>query len=131
MGNNPLVRNYWSSSFCLVPAGILLILMLNTINIVKADSALNFEGPPSSVVLSRFARDVSNKTTTGNEDISGLNLGEDYDEDYPIIFNILLWLGVSLFIATLAIATAIASMDPGRDSLIYRVTSAQRFKKDN
>jgi len=26
---------------------------------------------------------------------------------------------------------AISTMDPGKDSLIYRVTSAQRFKKDN
>jgi len=32
-----------------------------------------------------------------------LGLGDEFDEDYPVIFNILLWLGVSLAIATLAV----------------------------
>ncbi|CAL8074049.1 unnamed protein product [Orchesella dallaii] len=60
-----------------------------------------------------------------------MNLAEDVSEDYPVIFNILLFIGISLTLALIAICVAIASMDPGRDSLIYRVTSAQRFKKDN
>jgi len=60
-----------------------------------------------------------------------MNLAEDVSEDYPIIFNILLFIGISLTLALIAICVAIATMDPGRDSLIYRVTSAQRFKKDN
>jgi renin receptor len=70
-------------------------------------------------------------TTPAPPKPSDFNLAEDVDENYPIIFNILLFVGISLLITTLAICVAIATMDPGRDSLIYRVTSAQRFKKDN
>ncbi|XP_072763497.1 ATPase H(+)-transporting accessory protein 2 isoform X2 [Anoplolepis gracilipes] len=53
-----------------------------------------------------------------------------YSEDYPVIFNILLWFGVIFFFSLLAICIAIADMDPGRDSIIYRMTS-NRMKKDN
>jgi len=60
-----------------------------------------------------------------------MNLAEDVSEDYPIVFNIILFIGITLTLALIAISVAIATMDPGRDSLIYRVTSAQRFKKDN
>jgi len=60
-----------------------------------------------------------------------LNLADDVSEDYPVIFNIILFLAITLILALIAISVALATMDPGRDSLIYRVTSAQRFKKDN
>jgi len=93
-------------------------------------SSLEFNGP-SDTVLIRNVRQAVGKTTDGSENLTGINMAEEWDEDYAAIFNILLWLGVSLAIATLAICFAIGSMDPGRDSLIYRVTSAQRFKKDN
>ncbi|XP_011255213.1 renin receptor isoform X2 [Camponotus floridanus] len=53
-----------------------------------------------------------------------------YTENYPVIFNILLWFGVIFFFSLLAICIAIADMDPGRDSIIYRMTS-NRMKKDN
>jgi len=59
------------------------------------------------------------------------NLAEDVDEDYPAVFNIILFISISLILALIAICVTIATMDPGRDSLIYRVTSAQRYKKDN
>lgn len=59
-----------------------------------------------------------------------LNLAKTYSEDYPVIFNIILWFGVVLAFSLLAISYAIASMDPGRDSIIYRMTS-NRIKKDN
>jgi len=59
------------------------------------------------------------------------NLADPVSEDYPIIFNILLFVGVSLTLAVIAISVATATMDPGRDSLIYRVTSGQKMKKDN
>jgi len=60
-----------------------------------------------------------------------LNLADDVSEDYPVVFNIILFLAITLILALIAISVAISTMDPGRDSLIYRVTSAQRFKKDN
>lgn len=61
---------------------------------------------------------------------SDLNLAESYSEDYPVIFNIILWFGVLIVFSMLAISYAIAGMDPGRDSIIYRMTST-RIKKDN
>jgi renin receptor len=59
-----------------------------------------------------------------------INLALDYNSDYPVIFNIILWFGVVMVFSLLAISYAIASMDPGRDSVIYRMTST-RMKKDN
>lgn len=58
------------------------------------------------------------------------NLAEYYNQDYPVIFNIILWFMVVFGFALLAICYAIGSMDPGRDSIIYRMTST-RMKKDN
>lgn len=58
------------------------------------------------------------------------NLALDYNEDYPVIFNIILWFGVVMVFSLLAISYAIGNMDPGRDSIIYRMTST-RMKKDN
>ncbi|XP_043791742.1 ATPase H(+)-transporting accessory protein 2 isoform X1 [Apis laboriosa] len=58
------------------------------------------------------------------------NLSKKYSEDYPVIFNIFLWFGVVFVFSLLAICIAISQMDPGRDSIIYRMTS-NRMKKDN
>lgn len=60
----------------------------------------------------------------------GLNLAKSYSADYPVIFNIILWFGVAMVFSLLAISLAIGDMDPGRDSIIYRMTST-RMKKDN
>jgi len=59
------------------------------------------------------------------------NLADPVSEDYPVIFNIILFVAVSLILAVIAICVAISTMDPGKDSLIYRVTSGQKSKKDN
>ncbi|EDW39177.1 GL13947 [Drosophila persimilis] len=58
------------------------------------------------------------------------NLATYYSSDYPVIFNIILWFMVVFALSLLAICYAIAAMDPGRDSIIYRMTST-RIKKDN
>lgn len=58
------------------------------------------------------------------------NIAKKYDSTYPVIFNIILWFSVVLVFSLLAISIAIATMDPGRDSIIYRMTST-RMKKDN
>ncbi|XP_060525561.1 ATPase H(+)-transporting accessory protein 2 [Cylas formicarius] len=58
------------------------------------------------------------------------NLASYYNKDFPVIFNIILWFSVVLFFAILAICLVTANMDPGRDSVIYRMTST-RMKKDN
>ncbi|XP_050312456.1 ATPase H(+)-transporting accessory protein 2 [Anthonomus grandis grandis] len=61
---------------------------------------------------------------------SKYNLASTYTKEYPAIFNIILWFSVVMFFALLAICYATANMDPGRDSIIYRMTST-RMKKDN
>merc|ERR1711970_221625 len=58
-----------------------------------------------------------------------LNLAAEYSENYPAIFNIVLWGSIVLSLAILAISVAMATMDPGRDSIIYRMTNP-RMKKD-
>jgi len=59
-----------------------------------------------------------------------INDNTRYTEDYPAIFNIIVWLSIVLFIAVMATSVAMATMDPGRDSIIYRMTT-MRMKKDN
>lgn len=57
-------------------------------------------------------------------------MAKHYDEDYSAMFNIILWFVVAFFFSLLAICYTIGTMDPGRDSIIYRMTST-RMKKDN
>lgn len=59
-----------------------------------------------------------------------LNLAKNYNENYPVMFNIMLWYGVLMVFTLMAICMFIGNMDPGRDSIIYRMTST-RIKKDN
>jgi renin receptor len=61
---------------------------------------------------------------------SDLNLSKSYSSDYAVIFNIILWFSVAFTFAIIATAIAIGTMDPGRDSIIYRMTS-NRMKKEN
>ncbi|XP_052869719.1 ATPase H(+)-transporting accessory protein 2 [Anopheles cruzii] len=64
------------------------------------------------------------------EDDNPLNLAKKYNGNYPVIFNIILWFSVVLAFSLIAISIVIGTMDPGRDSIIYRMTST-RMKKDN
>ncbi|XP_031835299.1 ATPase H(+)-transporting accessory protein 2 isoform X2 [Nomia melanderi] len=70
--------------------------------------------------------------TNSNTKIIGQvqNLSKKYSPNYPVIFNIFLWFGIIFVFSLLAICIAISEMDPGRDSIIYRMTS-NRMKKDN
>ncbi len=49
------------------------------------------------------------------------------DGNFPVAFNIILILGVFLTASLLAICYALGGMDPGRNSIIYRMAS-QRIK---
>ncbi|KAJ7373439.1 Renin receptor [Desmophyllum pertusum] len=64
-----------------------------------------------------------------NIDLSKVNLGAQYSGHYPIIFNIWLWLLVVLVLSIYVVCLVMWYMDPGRDSIIYRMTS-QRIKTD-
>ncbi|KAF9799901.1 hypothetical protein SFRURICE_013638 [Spodoptera frugiperda] len=68
----------------------------------------------------------------GNGTKSSLNAttADEFDVDYPAVFNIFLWFGLVMTFAMLAIMYSFMDMDPGRDSIIYRMTST-RMKKDN
>ncbi|KAK3867807.1 hypothetical protein Pcinc_026760 [Petrolisthes cinctipes] len=76
-------------------------------------------------LLSRRTRSVLQSEATVD-----VGRNKEYSEDYPAIFNIILWLSITLFLAVLATSIAMATMDPGRDSIIYRMTT-MRMKKDN
>ena len=61
--------------------------------------------------------------------MSKRNLATKYTEDYPVIFNIWLWLVIIIALALYIVCLIMWYMDPGSDSIIYRMTS-QRIKAD-
>ena len=69
------------------------------------------------------------KATNSSVDLRKVNLAPVYSADYPVIFNICLWLLVVLALALYVISLVMWYLDPGRDSIIYRMTS-QRIKTD-
>jgi len=81
-------------------------------------------------VVTDSLRPLTRRTRAADEvTTSNVNLAAEYDEDFPAIFNIILWMSIILVITTLAITMAMAYMDPGRDSIIYRMTNP-RMKKE-
>jgi len=58
------------------------------------------------------------------------NLSKRYGEDYSAIFNIILFTSIFLIAALITTSVFICTLDPGRDSIIYRMTT-QRIKKEN
>jgi renin receptor len=57
-----------------------------------------------------------------------LDIAPAYTDMYPIVFNLMLWGGIAYTLVIFAIAYGIWVMDPGKDSIIYRMTSTR--KKD-
>ncbi|XP_034480103.1 ATPase H(+)-transporting accessory protein 2-like [Drosophila innubila] len=51
------------------------------------------------------------------------------DLNFPIIANLALWFSLAFVISVTVICYAIATIDPGRDSVIYRVSSVKDFTK--
>ncbi|VDK89696.1 unnamed protein product [Dibothriocephalus latus] len=58
-----------------------------------------------------------------------LNLAPDVDPEYPVMFNIIFWLTVTLILSVWYVAHGIWNMDPGRDGILYRITPG-RPKQD-
>lgn len=52
-----------------------------------------------------------------------------YNPNYPVTFNIIFWTTLVLALAVFGAAYVVCSMDPGTDTVIYRMTT-QRIKKD-
>ncbi|KAJ8397973.1 hypothetical protein AAFF_G00433200 [Aldrovandia affinis] len=96
-------------------------------------------------VLQKFADDVSSiyapgeKLTRKSRSIleskqisnpgSPYNLAYKYNFNYAVIFNIVLWLMIALALAVIAISYNLWNMDPGYDSIIYRMTN-QKIRLD-
>ncbi|KAL8616230.1 hypothetical protein ACOMHN_058347 [Nucella lapillus] len=86
--------------------------------------------PAPEKPLVRRARSLMQAATTAAPPAGkDYNLAWDYPDDFPAMFNIILWMVVILGIAVFIIAYGMWNIDPGRDSIIYRMTS-QRLKKD-
>ncbi|XP_046632601.1 renin receptor-like [Daphnia pulicaria] len=78
----------------------------------------------------REKRSTTSNAKANSELYWKLNLSKRYGSDYSSIFNILLWTSVFLIAALISTAVFICTLDPGRDSIIYRMTT-QRIKKEN
>ena len=53
-----------------------------------------------------------------------------YSDQYPAMFNLIFWTSLILAVALIGIVYGMMSMDPGLDTVIYRMTS-NRIKKEN
>ncbi|XP_036830956.1 renin receptor isoform X2 [Oncorhynchus mykiss] len=60
---------------------------------------------------------------------SPYNLAYKYNFNYAVIFNIVLWLMIILALAVIVISYNLWNMDPGYDSIIYRMTN-QKIRLD-
>lgn len=60
---------------------------------------------------------------------SPYNLAYKYNFEYAVVFNIVLWLMIALALAVIAVAYNLWNMDPGYDSIIYRMTN-QKIRMD-
>jgi renin receptor len=138
-GLKPIYDLYGKNSVAAKEALTLLNEALHEINKAFTDVYKNqvliaaFTNDASQVRHTRSAhqrqrRDLDDDSK--NRVIVDWKIAPSYSEDYTVIFNIILWFGVAFFFSLLAICITIAEMDPGRDSIIYRMTS-NRMKKDN
>ncbi|XP_053437141.1 renin receptor isoform X2 [Nycticebus coucang] len=64
-----------------------------------------------------------------NDPESPYNLAYKYDFEYSVVFNMVLWIMISLALAVLITSYNIWNMDPGYDSIIYRMTN-QKIRMD-
>ncbi|KAL1505513.1 hypothetical protein ABEB36_005061 [Hypothenemus hampei] len=83
-----------------------------------------------AVITSDASHTRLRRNILASEDTASYNLASTYSKEYPAIFNIILWFCVVMFFSLLAVSYVTANMDPGRDSIIYRMTST-RMKKEN
>jgi renin receptor len=86
-------------------------------------------GSGAKVRSPRQARAEPTQTNNNNNKDIKPTTYSFYDQNYPVIFNIILWSMLTLGVALLFIGSSMWFMDPGRDSIIYRMTMT-RAKKD-
>nr|XP_033805336.1 renin receptor [Geotrypetes seraphini] len=91
--------------------------------IVEVVTVKSFETP-----LVRKARSILEAKQTNTPD-NLYNLAYPYNFNYAVVFNIILWLMIGLAIAVIVISYNLWNMDPGYDSIIYRMTN-QKIRMD-
>uniref|UniRef100_F6XW31 Renin receptor n=1 Tax=Xenopus tropicalis TaxID=8364 RepID=F6XW31_XENTR len=91
--------------------------------IVEVVTVESFEIP-----LVRRSRSILASEAISNPG-SPYNLAYQYNFDYSVIFNIILWIMIGLALAVIAISYNLWNMDPGYDSIIYRMTN-QKIRMD-
>lgn len=106
-------------------------MLINAIQELETAAEKAYDGDVVvGLITSTEAPLVRSRRQATEPETPDYNYAKKYDSNYPVIFNIILWFSVVLVFSLLAISIAIATMDPGRDSIIYRMTST-RMKKDN
>lgn len=81
----------------------------------------------SDAVVKRSKRQAQDTSVSDSGKIT--NLAEFYSDQYPAMFNLLFWTSLFIALAVFGISYGMWFMDPGLDTVIYRMTS-QRIKKD-
>lgn len=128
-GVHPLIDKYGAKSKQVFEAKQLLDASLQRLT-EAFDTAYK-----SKVVVAALASDAPHTRRYRREadettDQDRFNLAFEFSSDFPVMFNIFLWFGIAYAFTLLAVTLGIADMDPGRDSIIYRMTS-NRMKKEN
>ncbi|XP_063811659.1 renin receptor [Pseudophryne corroboree] len=91
--------------------------------IVEVVAVKTFETP-----LTRKSRSILEIVDISNPG-SLYNLAYQYNFNYAVVFNIILWIMIGLALAVIAISYNLWNMDPGYDSIIYRMTN-QKIRMD-
>uniref|UniRef100_A0A8C6BEF3 Renin receptor n=1 Tax=Monodon monoceros TaxID=40151 RepID=A0A8C6BEF3_MONMO len=103
-----------------------------------ADDMYNLYGGNAVVELvtvRSFDTSLARKTRTileakqAKDPSSTYNLAYKYNFQYPVVFNMILWIMIALALAVIITSYNIWNMDPGYDSIIYRMTN-QKIRMD-
>ena len=82
-----------------------------------------------SVLLKHFLCVFTHAVRFQSNPDSPFNLAYKYNINYAVVFNIVLWLMIALALAVIATSYVMWNMDPGYDSIIYRMTN-QKIRMD-
>ncbi|XP_014111115.1 PREDICTED: renin receptor isoform X2 [Pseudopodoces humilis] len=111
--------------------------VLRDITSLFADEMFNLYGGNAVVevvAVKEFNSPLSRKTrsilqASQSKEENPYNLAYPYNYDYSVIFNIVLWMMIGLALAVIVISYNLWNMDPGYDSIIYRMTN-QKIRMD-
>ncbi|XP_028655616.2 renin receptor [Erpetoichthys calabaricus] len=95
----------------------------NNNSVVEVLTVKTFETP-----FVRKTRSILESVQISNPG-SPYNLAYSYNFEYSVIFNIILWIMIALALAVIVISYNLWNMDPGYDSIIYRMTN-QKIRMD-